>query len=845
MLRLAWLTVRARKAGFAGAFAALAFALTLITACGVLLESALGAPEPTERYAAADVVVAGSHRIAPAQPVLDRLRALPTVSAVTPEFSFPASVITRGGEVLDGPGRGPSLGHSWQSAALGPFTLRSGRAPAAADEVALDAALADRAAVRTGAPVTLATTGPPRAYTVVGVASSPLAEPRQAAVFFSQEQAVRLAGGGQPVDAVGLRAKPGVSAENLAGQVREIIEKTSSGASQLYASDVRTGGRRGEAEFAHIASPSDALGSFAGTFGVIALFVALFTVSATLALSVRQRTREIGLLRAIAATPRQVRRMIAAETLIVTLAAALPGLPAGAGLAALLRIELARRGVIPDDFPLRIGPAALLTVLALGIVAAQLAVLIAARRASRVHPAQVLSEASAPARRAGLLRAVAGAVVVAVAAVPLVSTARSRSGEGAGTADGMVMVLMLGVALLGPVLARAGGTLLGAPVAKLFPVGGFLAGAGVRVQYRRLAAAVTPLVLAVSFGGTLLFVPPIKAQAAQDQERQRLLATHVVRSSGIGIPGEFAAEARSVPGVEAVSGLMPITTVLTAEHHGHTQTHGGPGYGVDPGLLKSLLDLDVRSGSLSDLQGRGIALGERRARTLGVAVGDTVAVDWEDGTRSDGRVVAVYGRDKGFADVLTARGLAAPHTPGPLDGTVLLRASATADPRAVGQRLDALAARYPMARPQDRAAYDRGRHAQHDASNSFALFLLAMIGSFTAIAVVNTLAMSTMDRAEEFAALRLVGATRRHIMRMMCWEAVIVVALALLLGSAVGAAVLVPVSLALTGSAVPALPGAQLLGILAAAAGLGIVTTLLTTRLALRAAPSGVAVSRQ
>lgn len=46
MLLLAWQTVRARKAGFAGAFTALSFALVLTAACGVLLESALRAGTP-------------------------------------------------------------------------------------------------------------------------------------------------------------------------------------------------------------------------------------------------------------------------------------------------------------------------------------------------------------------------------------------------------------------------------------------------------------------------------------------------------------------------------------------------------------------------------------------------------------------------------------------------------------------------------------------------------------------------------------------------------------------------------------------------------------------------------
>ncbi|MFE4371605.1 ABC transporter permease [Streptomyces sp. NPDC056835] len=521
--------------------------------------------------------------------------------------------------------------------------------------------------------MTLATTGSPSGYTVTGVATPPVSPGRQAALFFSPRQAVHLAGGQRPVDAIGIRAKPGASPTEraeLADQAREVIEKLHPGSatsdssdssdgsyqgSELYVTDVLTGDQRGESEFALSPGPGDALGSFAGTFGVIALFVALFVVAATLALSVQQRTREIGLLRAIAATPRQIRRMIASETLLVTLAALIVGCPAGIGLAALLRAELARRGMIPDTFPLRIGPAALLTVAVLIIVAAQLAVLVSARRASRIHPTQALREASAPSRRTGIARSLAGIAVLVVAAVPLASVARSRGPQEAGGADSMVMVLMVGVALLGPLLARVGSTILGAPIARFFPVGGFLATTGTRAQPRRLAAAMTPLVLAISFAGTLLTVPVLTAQATETRNSQRLQADYVVQGDGIGLPATYADEVRRIPGVEAVTGLLPVSTTLTAERRGKTETHGGQGYAVTEQALPKLLDLDVRAGSLTRLRGQTVALGERRAASLNVGVGDTIGIDWEDGTRSRVRVIAVYARDKGFADAVLPR----------------------------------------------------------------------------------------------------------------------------------------------------------------------------------------------
>ena len=81
-----------------------------------------------------------------------------------------------------------------------------------------------------------------------------------------------------------------------------------------------TGAKRGEAE-----SPEDALSRediVAGltVFGVLAAFVAIFVVASTFALSVQQRHRELALFRAIGSTPRQVRRMVAGEALLISLA---------------------------------------------------------------------------------------------------------------------------------------------------------------------------------------------------------------------------------------------------------------------------------------------------------------------------------------------------------------------------------------------------------------------------------------------------------------------------------------------------------------------------------------------
>ncbi|MEU3569499.1 FtsX-like permease family protein [Kitasatospora sp. NPDC036755] len=836
MLKLAWRTVRGRKAAFSGAFTALVCALVLTVACGVLMESAERAGAPTERWAAAPVVIGDGHRVPDAGPLTAALAGLPGVTAAVPEVSFPAAVVTPDGKVLSGPRGGPSLGHSWAGAALAPFRLTTGRAPTGPDEVVLDTATAARAGVTAGDTVRLAAIEAPRDYTVSGLAAPPRVPTRQSTLFFSPAQAARLAGTATGADAIGLTTETGTDLRALAERARQAVAAARPDGGDAYGSGpwAHTGDERGELEFS--GAPGDGLSSLAGTMGVLSLLVSVFVLSGALALSVRQRLREMALLRAVGATARQVRRMIALETLVLTFAASAVGLPLGTGLAALLRAELVDRGVVGEDVPLYVGPTAPLVVLGGVLITAQLAVLAAARRASRVEPTRALRDASAPPPRIGRIRTALGLVTLAVSGVVLADSAGSRAG--AGTAESMVLALLLGVALLGPLIGRVAGVLIGGPVGRLFPVTGFLASAALRSQPRRFAATVTPLVLAVAFTGSVLFVPVVKARAGAAEDARRLLADHVAQASGVGLPTEFTEAVRGLPGVGAASGLLPGFVMVSSDStEDAVGSHGATALIVDPQGLEQLVDPGVTAGSLDRLRGDGIALGRRTAARLKAGAGATVRIHWNDGGDSTATVAAVYDRDARFADVLLPTGLAAAHTPDPLAPTVLVRTAPGADPRQVGRALRSLTPAYPMARISDRADYDAARRHQQEAATAVGRLLLGVISLFTAIAVVNTLVMATGERLREFALLRLVGTTRRQILRMAAWEGGIMVAVALLLGSAVTAAVLVPVSLALTGAAWTPLPTSWAAAVLGGAALLGLGTVLLTTRSALRREP--------
>ncbi|CAM5616511.1 hypothetical protein STENM327S_01531 [Streptomyces tendae] len=70
--------------------------------------------------------------------------------------------------------------------------------------------------------------------------------------------------------------------------------------------------------------------------------------------------------------------------------------------------------------------------------------------------------------------------------------------------------------------------------------------------------------------------------------------------------------------------------------------------------------------------------------------------------------------------------------------------------------------------------------------------MAAVLGGFAAVAAVNTLAMTVLDRRRELHTLRLVGSTRRQVLRMLGWESLLVSAAGVALGTAIAMITLTP-----------------------------------------------------
>src|SRR5437763_1833835 len=560
------------------------------------------------------------------------------------------------------------------------------------------------------------------------------------------------------------------------------------------------------------------------------MFIAMFVVASTMGLSIQQREREIALLRAVAATPGQIRRMIAWEATIIALIGSAAGIWPGIVVGRALGHALVRHGIAAPNSTVRADWMLVAAVIAAGVVTTLLAVLAAGRRAARVPPTLALTDAAVEPRLVGPGRIIGGLLALA-GAVPLfaVSTTTSAPETAAATSELTAICLVLAVGFLGPIVARLAGRLVGPPLAAISPVGGFLASANLGTATRLFSSATTPLVLTVAMSCTLLFSTTTIDHAVTQQKQAGLTGQLTVTSSGAGLPAAALTDARATPGVRSAVALTP--TAL------------GPSLGASDDALPAQilaggqgggLDVGVTAGSLTALHGNTIALSRQRADAAHSRIGDRVAIMLGDGTRAHATVVAIYSRSLAFGDALLAPALVAGHQTTPLLGTILVRTSHPAD---VAPRLRALGARYPGLQVADRSSLASAADADREMNRWLGPLFVAMIFAFTSIAVVNTLVTIALRRGRELALLQLVGGTKRQNRSRALREPALIIVIGLGVGLAIAATALLPLSYALTGSLRPYVPAAPLAAILGVSALLALLALALPTRRALRTRP--------
>ncbi|MEV7849923.1 FtsX-like permease family protein [Streptomyces sp. NPDC088183] len=809
---LARAAVRFKPSSFIGTFVALLMAAAIVSACGILTETSLRASVPADRYAKAPVVVAADQKIHLRTGSGDSTE---ETDVLLPDTArLPESLVAR---AASAPGAATAIGdvtysvrhdgtpltaHGWGSTALTGTRLVTGDAPGPG-EVVVPAGTGSR----TGDSLVLDTPAGVREFRVSGTTAT------AATVWFTDRQAVQLSGHPGRIDAIAVLADRGTATDSLAGQVRAAVGHTAT-------AQVHTGDDRGAVETPALASTKEILFGLGVSFGGVATMVAVFTAAGTVALSVGQRSREFALLRAIGATPRQLRRTIATESLLVApLAGALGCLP-GTALALWWSGQLQDRGAVLDSVALRISWLPLAIAVGTTMLTALGAGYLAARRPAKLKPGLALAQTAVERAPFGVIRTPLG-IAALVGGGALAGVAASTSGgDSANAAMGVVMLFMLAVGLLGPVIARICATVIGIPL-RAAGASGSLAAANSRTNSRRLASAITPIVLAMAFSSTLVFMQTSQERVTAHQQRDAITADHIVTAPA-GLGSDATERAAATPGVSTAVGLIRTSVLVPGGDGPVPQSASAQGVIGSGKELARVQDLDVRTGSLAALRPGTVAVDTTLADTADLRTGDRLALRLPDGTRANPKVVAVYGRGLGTSLVtLPAADLKSRMT-SPYAADILVRAT----PAAAG-KLSALGT------VTDASGYAAAQDEDRELSAWANTVMAAVLGGFAAIAAVNTLVMTVLDRRRELTMLRLVGSTRRQVMGMIRWEALLVTVAGAALGTAIALATLFPMMRGLTGES-PYIPPLLYGTFVAVTIGLGLLAAVVPARAALR-----------
>lgn len=636
------------------------------------------------------------------------------------------------------------------------------------------------------------------------------------------------------VDAIGVVAEPGTDVAALRAQIDAELDGPTS---------TLVGDERGRAELRGATATSVNVVSLAGVFTAFALLVSIFGVASMLGLSIAQRQKELALLRAIGATPRQVRRLIFRETLVLSLIATAAAYLPGQLLGAFVFDLLAQQGIATAGVAFHQGwvPSVAATVVA--ILAALGGALGAGRRAARTKPSQALSEASLGGGSVGGWRVLAGLLFVAAGVALTIVTVTALSGPLApATAAPAVIVLTIGLALLAPVLAKVMILLIQWPVRALGGLTGDLAVLNARGRSSRLAAVMAPVILLTGVSTGMLYLQTTNDAADQRAYADSIVADAVVTAEN-GVDPRLVREIDQLPGVAGASEHVSSVGFVESPDDVSPMGEGWNLQGVTAASAEATTPVDVTAGALTDLHGAAVAVEDEHAGRLGVDVGDLITLRMGDSTLLDVRVAALFSAADDYDTLLLPAETLADHTTAGFPTRVLVTAQDGTDPEQLVATLTELAAARDGLTVADREIlFDEFEDQKKTASYAIYIMVLMLVG-YSAITTINTLASSTSARRREFGLQRLVGSTRRQVLLMVGTEAGIVAGTGLVLGTAAALGVLVPLSVDRLGSVVPAGPPLVYAVIVGVVVLLTLGATLLPAWQATRGRPAEAAVS--
>lgn len=581
-------------------------------------------------------------------------------------------------------------------------------------------------------------------------------------------------------------------------------------------------------------------------------FVSLFVVASTFAFAVAGRRRETALLRAVGATPRQIRLLVIGESVVVSLIAAVAGSLLGPALAPLFARWLVDRGAAPEGFAVEFSAGPLLIASAIEVGVAVLGAYAAARRAGRVRPVEALNASAVDGKVMTLGRwvwavaylALFGTVVALFLAMPpgMQQDPQLRDPQNLPVWSLLIDVMaIMALALFAPVVVPPLVRLLTLPVLPAAGAVGMLARQNALAAVRRTVSTATPVFLVIGLTGTVVGSTLAFGEARAQQSRAALSAQYVVEPDG----GSRLSTAAVRHLRELPDGRTTTIHPTLVSDLGGGMTGGTTAATAIDGDAAKTWKLKTEAGSLAALKGSAVAVSSDLAKSNNWRVGDRLDASLADGTPLALKLVALVRTPLSLSEVLLPYAPVASHLTGDKQPTAAFVSTSSG----AAPTLDAAdgAKVTPTARW---GSGDDDPRARSDWITMIAILGPALL--YALIAIINTMMMSTGDRLRDFATLRLAGGNDRQVLSMVGAEALLTAATATVLavlvttGTQAASLMLINRRVLDAGSALSLSLPWPAIGVSALAAlALALVSSVLPARLALRARALDLAGVRQ
>jgi putative ABC transport system permease protein len=521
-------------------------------------------------------------------------------------------------------------------------------------------------------------------------------------------------------------------------------------------------------------------------FGGMALFVGGFLILNSFTMTVLQRTRELGMLRTLGASRADVARSVLVEALLLAVAGTAAGLLLGLAMAEALIAML--RGLEVPVGDLAVSRSAVVVAVLAGVVATLVGAALPARRAARLSPVQAAQGGTAT------MRARPGIAQLGVAAVLFVPGllfggdywfGDQHGGGLLWSAIGIAgtMAMFAGIVLSAPFLVPPVVSVLALPLRRLFPTAGRLAADATRTNIRRTAATAIALgiglsVIVVNATMAQTFVRTIERQMTAGFARDltvRPLGASLEEGGAKVVPTSVRRAIAAVP----EAGVVTSVRVTLGDLPGLKNQATGLIEGVDPAAW-GVVDRSPVEGAKGEdavraLDRGSVIVGSGYAQRAHLKAGDAITLGGPRGRRRV-RIAAVLQTATDFNGqvIQMSQAMLRDVYGVTQDAHLVVKARRPQDRGALEASVQRILDRNPGIESLSTAELQDSVTKQ--IKQQFNLFnaIVAIAVLISLLGVVNTLAMSVLERTREIGVMRALGASRWHIRGTMVAESVLV-----------------------------------------------------------------------